>query len=52
MFNPFRDVLRFRYETGTIQLRMFAGFAGFGLSRHDTVPNSLRCAITYLEILK
>ena len=34
IFNRFRDVLRFRYETGKKQLRIFAGF---GLSRHDTV---------------
>ena len=26
--------------------------AGFGPSRHDTVPNSQRCSITYLEILQ
>ena len=26
--------------------------AGFGLSDHDIVPNLLRCAIKYLEILK
>ena len=23
--------------------------AGFGLSRRDTVPNTLRCAITYVD---
>ena len=26
--------------------------AGFGRSRQDTVPNSLRCEITYLETLQ
>ena len=26
--------------------------AGFCRSGHDTVPNSLKCAKTYLEILK
>ena len=28
------------------------GSAGFGLNRHDNVANSLRGAITYLEILQ
>ena len=26
--------------------------AGFGLSHHGTLPNSLRCAIAYFGILK
>ena len=29
IFNPFRDFLRFRYETGKKQSRIFAGFAAF-----------------------
>ena len=33
--NPFRDVLRFRYETGKKQLRIFAGLAGFGWIRPE-----------------
>ena len=44
-FNPFCDVLRFSYKTCKKQLRIFTGF---GLSRRDTVPNSLPCAITYI----
>ena len=44
------------YDSDTKQVRNSYDYsrdsAGFGLSRHDTVPNSLRCAITYLDILK
>ena len=44
------------YDSDTKQVRNSYEYprdsAGFGLSRHDTVPSSLRCAITYLEILK
>ena len=50
IFQPIRDVLRFSYETGKTQLRIFAGC----LSRNDTVPNSLPRAITItlLEMLQ
>ena len=51
MFNLFHDVLRFRYEVRN-SYEYSRDWAGFGLSRHDTVLNSLRGAITYLEILK
>ena len=46
------------YDSVTKQVRNSFEYsldsAGFGLSRHDTMPNSLRCAIhvTYLEILQ
>ena len=44
------------YDSDTKQVRNSYEYsrdsAGFGLSRQDTVPNSLGCAITYLEILK
>ena len=46
MFQPIRDVLRFSNETGKKKIR------SFGLDRHDTMMYSLRCAITYLEIVQ
>ena len=44
------------YDSDTKQVRNSYEYsrdsAGFGPSCHDTAPNSLRCAITYLEKLK
>ena len=44
------------YDSDTNQVRNSYEYSrdsdGFGLSRHDTVPISLLCAQTYLEILK
>ena len=46
-FQPILDVLRFSYETGKKQLRIFAGFGWILQSLHDTAPNLLRCAIPW-----
>ena len=45
MFDPHREALRFRYEVRN-SYEYSRDSAGFGLSRRDTVPNSLQGAIT------